>query len=266
MTINHPELHQGPKLIETRPAKLEALWLSLGALSVVAGLAYATGALTGSKHPVSRDAGAPALVVAQKTNEKLEHTAPIGARSGEPTEGDTAKVVDQAGPGTKQPLDEAATHGAFYVRVASYKGKDDAAAYAAALSARGLRAHSSPDPEGSAWQLVRLGPFQFRADAEKARFELKIHERLKAYVQPRSNGKYHVQVGSFSTLEQAELVEKRFAAQGHATKISRIKMGDQRWHCVRIGPFDTAEEATAYQALVKTDAESVVIPYGPPKI
>ncbi len=267
MTVNHPELHQSPALLEPRPGKLGSLWLSLGALGVVAGLGYAAGALTGFKDTVSRNQGAPTVPIPQKTNEELEDTGSIGAESQEEViEDDAADVVDQAGPDAKQRLDEAATDGAFYVQVASYKGKEDAAGYAATLSARGLSAHSSPDPAGGSWHLVRLGPFRSRGEAEKARFELKTSERLKAYVQPRSNGKYHVQVGSFSTLEQAEPIAKSFAAQGHATKISRIKMGDQRWHCVRIGPFDTAEEAAAYQELLKTDVESVVIPYGPPKI
>jgi cell division protein FtsN len=240
----------------------------------VAGLAYTAGALSGQKEPGSPNEGAPAAAVTKETEEKLGSEVRVESEAeSEVVEDEAEPIVDgvnaqgsAAEDEAPNSVDEALKDGSYYVRVASYKDKDDAAGYAATLSARSLVAHASADPAGSSWHLVRLGPFQSRGEAEKARFKLKVHERLKAYVLPRSNGKYHVQVGSFNTPEKAEPVAKRFAALGHATKVSRVKMGDQRWHCVRIGPFDTAEEAASYQELVKSESESVVIPYGPPKL
>jgi cell division septation protein DedD len=105
-----------------------------------------------------------------------------------------------------------------------------------------------------------------RADAEASRFKLGLSERRQSYVLPRSNGKYHVQVASFAKEEQAKDIARSFAAQGHSTKISRVRMAGQRWYCVRIGPFDTREEALEYQALVKDipGGKSEVIPFPPP--
>jgi cell division protein FtsN len=188
------------------------------------------------------------------------------ARTAESAQAD-AEDPSEAEYGRAEPAPEAPIAAPYYVQVASYKAESDAAEYAASLSTRGLSAQSSPDPAGAAWHVVRLGPFKSRGDAEKERFKLKLHERIKAFVMPRSNGKYHLQVGSFAARSEAEPVAERLSAQGHIVKISRIKMGDHRWHCVRIGPFDTAEEAADYQELVKgiSPSESVVIPYGPPK-
>jgi cell division protein FtsN len=267
MTTNLPELQQPRAVLESQPARFGRSWLILGALAVVSGLAYGASRLappTGTPSP-SPGKAVTAPVATQNASDEPD-PAPTGAVRSPSSQ--TEKAVDgeeEADPGT--PPSSETSDGAYFVRVASYKGDKDAAEYAATLSARGLPAQSSSDPSGAAWQLVRLGPFQNRGEAEKARFKLKLHEREKAYVVPRSNGKYHVQVGSFASLEEAGPVAKRFSTQGHATKISRIKMGDRRWHCVRIGPFDTAEEAADYQELVKeiSNTESVVIPYGPPK-
>ena len=264
MTTNLPDLQQTRPLLESQPARLGRSWLTLGALGVVVGLAYAAGRFTPSVGTPSPGETVPAPVVHHGPDKPNSGTA--NAAQAPPAQ--TENAVESEGESAPETAPrQHASEGAYHVQVASYRGKQDAAEYASTLSARGLQAQSSPDPSGAAWHLVRLGPFQSRGEAEKARFKLKLHERDKAVVLPRSNGKYHVQVGSFASQEEAQPVAKRFAAQGHATKISRIKMGDRRWHCVRIGPFDTAEEAADYQELVKeiSNTESAVIPYGPPK-
>lgn len=161
--------------------------------------------------------------------------------------------------------DEAPTDGKYYVQVAAYKNEADADAEAQALSEFGVEARTVPPFNASLWHKVRLGPFDTRAQAETARFKLDVSRRRVAYVLPRSNGKFHVQVGSFATREKAEPVAKRLAALGHSTKISRIRMAGQRWHCVRVGPFDTYEEAAGYQKLLPEipGSESRVIPFRP---
>jgi len=233
----------------------------------VTALGYAAGRLTDvfGASPPSPSKAVPAAVVLSPSQAPDPRPAaaamPAGRDQAQGAADDDEDAKDEAAPNTP------VAAGSFYVQVASYKAEADAAKYAALLSARGVNAQASIDPASSSWHLVRLGPFQSRGEAEKARFELKLHEREKAYVTPRSNGKYHVQVGSFASLAEAEQVANRFIRLGHVTKISRIKMGDRRWHCVRIGPFDTAQEAADYQGLVKgvVNTESVVIPYGPPK-
>ena len=158
--------------------------------------------------------------------------------------------------------------GAFYVQLASYRTKETADTHAKALAARGFSAQSIAygGPAAGWWHAVRLGPFDDRGAAEKSRFDLEVADRRAAYVLPRSNGRFHVQVASFAAREEAERVAKSFAANGHATKVTRVKMSGSYWHCVRIGPFDTREEAVAYKTLVPDvpGSQSTVIPFPPP--
>lgn len=158
--------------------------------------------------------------------------------------------------------------GAFYVQLASYRTKETADSHARTLAARGLPAQSTAygGPAAGWWHAVRLGPFPDRVAAEKSRFDLELADRRTAYVLPRSNGKFHVQVASFAEREEAEQIAKSFTANGHATKVTRVKMSGSYWHCVRIGPFDTREEAVAYKALVPDvpGSQSTVIPFPPP--
>ena len=265
MTTILPDVQRTPQLLEARPPKLRRSWLVVGALGVFLGLGYHAGkaAYFWGVRPPAPDRTTP-LPVALSGKDETDSSPAAPMHLPQRSTANAADTEEDSEP-EATPIDRASS-GAFYVQVASYKGKNDAAHYASTLSARGLPAESTGDPASAAWHLVRLGPFPTRGDAEKARFELKLHERGKAYVVPRSNGKYHVQVGSFASRQQAETVAERFAAQGHATKISRIKMGERRWHCARIGPFDTEQEAADYQELVKgvSGSESVVIPYGPP--
>jgi len=163
---------------------------------------------------------------------------------------------------------EQATLGAYYVQLASYRTKETADAHAKTLASRGFPAQSFAygGPAAGWWHAVRLGPFEDRVSAEKRRFDLESADRRAAYVLPRSNGKYHVQVASFAEREQAEHVAKSFNAEGHPTKVTRVKMSGSHWYCVRIGPFDTREEAVAYKALVPNipGSQSTVIPFPPP--
>jgi cell division septation protein DedD len=189
----------------------------------------------------------------------------------EPPATPAAKLEDAEAPdpGPAVAAATTATVGAYYLQVASYRTKERADEHARMLTERGLATQSVAygGPEAGWWHAVRMGPFKQRIEAEQRRFDLQPHERGSAYVLPRSNGKYHVQVASFAEREEAEQVVKRFKAEGHPTKITRVRMSGSYWHCVRIGPFDNREEATAYKVLVPDipGTQSTVIPFGPPK-
>jgi cell division protein FtsN len=245
----------------------------LGAIGVAVGVGYVTWTFTEAPSPEATGKGLSALVTPGKTSDDQEaasdETEPaMETRSDQAAAGDEAEVVPSTPLHRTSATDPSSMAepriGAYYVQVASFKDAADADASVKALTGRGLQATVSKSSD-SAWNKVRLGPYDDRAKAEAARFELGLNERQKAYVLPRSNGKFHVQVGSFATREQAEPVMNRLIAQGHATKISRIKMGDRRWHCVRVGPFDTYEEASGYQKLVgeAPGSKSRVIPFAP---
>lgn len=274
---------------ETRRAKVT--WVALGALTGALGVGYAgysllapgeAAAVSATEQyaisPPSKSAdplpGAVDSLTVSESEEKAREAATQGASGDTIEEGSETVAIESDREATtpteveQSPPVQYATNGAFYVQVASYKTQAPADARASALSASGLPAQVSAygGPDAGWWHAVRLGPFKTRADAEASRFKLHASDRRQSYVLPRSNGKYHVQVASFAKEEQAKDVAKSFAAQGHATKISRIRMAGQRWFCVRIGPFDTREEALEYQPLVKDipGGKSEVIPFPPP--
>lgn len=191
--------------------------------------------------------------------------APEPAAASAPAIPDSATVAHTGAP----PADTLAPGipGAFYVQLASYRTKETADEHAKALVTRGFSAQSIAygGPAAGWWHAVRLGPFKDRVSAEKSRFDLEPSDRRTSYVLPRSNGKFHVQVASFAEREEAEQVAKTFSANGHSTKVTRVKMSGSYWHCVRIGPFDTREEALAYKTLVPDvpGSQSTVIPFPP---
>jgi len=206
--------------------------------------------------PASREPNKPAQAVPPTGVEQpgsAAEAATAAAEAGDPPAVDALASVEA---------------GSYYVQLASYRTKETADAHAKALAGRGFSAQSIAygGPAAGWWHAVRLGPFDSRVAAEKSRFDLEAADRRAAYVLPRSNGKFHVQVASFSEREEAEQVAKSFSADGHATKVTRVKMSGSYWHCVRIGPFDTREEAVAYKALVPDvpGSQSTVIPFPPP--
>ena len=191
--------------------------------------------------------------------ERALHPSPLT-----PLETASSAVEDSLqAPAAEPPTVEPAKLGAYYVQVASFRTRERAQERTQALAAKGLAAQVGPN-EGR-WHTVRLGPFETRGQAEKQRLALARSERRQAYVVPRSNGLFHVQVASLESEEAAHRVADMYTTAGHATKVSRIRMAGKRWYCVRIGPFDTREEALAYQKLVpdKPGIQSRVIPFEP---
>ena len=265
-------------------------WVAAGAgVLVASGLA----AFTSFKQPSEPPASLAHVVPAISTESESVAEAVFGDEEAEPAHGSPEREIpspaappaaDQPGSAEAAPGSVAAAAeagdppavdalasveaGSFYVQLASYRTKETADAHAKALAARGFSAQSIAygGPAAGWWHAVRLGPFDGRVAAEKSRFDLEAADRRAAYVLPRSNGKFHVQVASFSEREEAEQVAKSFSAEGHATKVTRVKMSGSYWHCVRVGPFDTREEAVAYKALVPDvpGSQSTVIPFPPP--
>lgn len=273
VTSQLPELHPTRDFLAPAPAKTGLYWLIPVALGLLAGVGYAgwSAGDGGNRAPEPADPAAaivlPVPAATEQTDDEdyqdldsievIEATDEVepaaAAPSGEAGENSLADAP---------PVDDGAKIDGFVVQVASYRSEPDAVQHAQALRGRDLDAKSVEDGR---WFKVRLGPFESRADAEKQRFALTVSERREAYVLPRSNGKYHVQVGSFATAEEAEPIARKLEAKGHSTKISRIKMAGKRWYCVRIGPFDTHEEAEGYKALVDDapGTKSRVIPFRP---
>jgi len=165
---------------------------------------------------------------------------------------------------SETPTVEPAASDAYYVQVAAFRTEEQADERARALAALGQNAQSYDGPN-TGWHVVRIGPFKTRGEAEKQRLALARNERQGAFVLPRSNGLFHVQVASLESEEAAQQVAADYSAAGHTTKVTRVRMSGKYWYCVRIGPFDTRAEALAYQKLVRDrpGIQTRVIPFEP---
>ncbi len=151
----------------------------------------------------------------------------------------------------------------FQVQVASFEVKETAEALARELAGRGLSAHSEAygGPQAGWWHVVRIGPLPSRVEAERLRLNLPAPESLAAFVLPRANGTYHLQVASLRSAPKAEALAARLRRRGHQARVTEA----QGWHCVRVGPFDSRDEAEGYQTLfaAREGIESRVIPFVP---
>ncbi len=154
----------------------------------------------------------------------------------------------------------------FHIQVASLKVKETAEGLAESLRKQGFRARS--DPYGFSrsnwWHVVRIGPFSTRIAAEGRRLQLGPVQRATAVVLPRARGKYHVQVASLRSQEKAGELLEQLRQRGYLARITTVgRSGGERWHCVRIGPFDSRDEADEYRALLEAreGTQSEIVPF-----
>jgi cell division septation protein DedD len=154
----------------------------------------------------------------------------------------------------------------FHIQVASLKVKETAERLAESLRKQGFRARS--DPYGYSrsnwWHVVRIGPFSSRVAAEGRRLQLGPVQRATAVVLPRARGKYHVQVASLRSQEKAAELLDQLRQRGYLARITTVgRSGGERWHCVRVGPFDSRDEAAEYRALLEAreGTQSEIVPF-----
>jgi len=71
---------------------------------------------------------------------------------------------------------------------------------------------------------------------------------------------YILQVGSFRTSADAEQMKARLALQGFAALVQTVKVNDETWHRVRIGPVPGARKADEMRSqLSQAGIESLVM-------
>ncbi len=156
--------------------------------------------------------------------------------------------------------------GSYHILVASLRSQERAEALAARLVKQGHEAEHQAvgGPRHGWWHTVRTGPYETRIEAEIARLELDRQYRLDAFVVPRAKGPYHVQVSSLRLPKKADKLVKRLRRQGHVARRHDVRVsGKGIWHAIRIGPFDTRNEANAYRRHFKKHAgmSAVVVPF-----
>jgi cell division septation protein DedD len=153
-------------------------------------------------------------------------------------EGDAAPI-ERPEPATQ--LEEPAETAGFSVQVASLPSRESAHRLAEQLVRRGLPARAAPYgfASGKWWHSVRLGPFSSRVEAERGRLALLPGEREGAVVLPRSRGAHFVQFASLRSRESAQKLASKLSGTGHLLRVDTVTLAHgEKWHCVRIGPFD----------------------------
>jgi cell division septation protein DedD len=208
----------------------------------------------------------PKAKSSQPSESAQPHTAspqPVAAPA------DVTEAVPAASEGAAEPaplVEASDLEQGFHIQVASLKVKETAERLAESLRRQGFRARS--DPYGYSrsdwWHVVRIGPFSSRIAAEGRRLQLGPVQRATAVVLPRARGKHHVQVASLRSQEKAAELLDQLRQRGYSARITTVgRSGGERWHCVRIGPFDSRDEAAEYRALLEAreGTQSEIVPF-----
>lgn len=87
-----------------------------------------------------------------------------------------------------------------------------------------------------------------------------IPDPAVAVAVPKPVTAYFVQAGAYSNAEDAEQQRAKLAMQGISARTFAVEQGGRSVHRVRVGPFDTREEAQSQQArLHALGAESAIV-------
>ena len=83
---------------------------------------------------------------------------------------------------------------------------------------------------------------------------------------PAANGAkpaYILQVGSFRKYQQADQMKAKLALLGFNARIEKVRVSDGLWHRVRLGPFDSMEQANQMRSrLLAQKIKSMLLKIG----
>ncbi|HNS95314.1 MAG TPA: SPOR domain-containing protein [Polyangiaceae bacterium] len=153
----------------------------------------------------------------------------------------------------QKPKSATVSEGKFWIQLASLPLRENAERLAAKLRKRGhdAQAMAYGGPSAGWWHVVRLGPYESRMDAEKARLDFVKAEPMKTEVIPRARGEYQIQLASVRSEKQAQTLVRRLSRQGHPAALRTINTAKGVWYAVRVGPFDSKQDAIGYRHLLE---------------
>lgn len=74
----------------------------------------------------------------------------------------------------------------------------------------------------------------------------------KPTAEPAVKERVYLQAGAFNSAEDADNLKARLALEGFETQIKTAQLPDNKtWHRVRLGPFDSTEEAQRVKSVLK---------------
>ncbi|HOX70413.1 SPOR domain-containing protein [Dokdonella sp.] len=178
---------------------------------------------------------------------------PVAAEAAPPASSEVPKEAPR--PATPEQLDAGkAAKGSFLVHLGVYAESKNADELVATLKRSGFPAFAeTAEFKGKSAQRVRVGPFADRAEAEAARIRIKqirsdvpgsvigLAEDAKADV-PASPvpatrvGGWAVQLGAFTTAEDANKLRARLQTGGFAGFVDKFSAENQTLWRVRVGP------------------------------
>lgn len=214
--------------------------------------------------PTVDTATAPAPVVRAVVPEARDAAAATGSPAATPPEPAATTPAPAASPSVTPAPAPAGTaaNARFYIPAGVYTRAGNADELVARLKRAGYPALSEATQwQGQAAQRVRVGPFDSRAGAEAARLRLKDGERglVVGNVQQQAGdatsdappqsvpsdraGGWAVQLGAFSSREDANTLRARAVNAGFPAFVDETATGGKAMWRVRIGPH--AERASA---------------------
>lgn len=181
---------------------------------------------------------------------------------------ETNEALEEPGSADQDAPLETVDDPGYHILVASLRSKQRAELLAKRLQRKGHLARREAVGLRSSgwWHTIRIGPFESRVEAETYRLRFHSSETKGWEVRPRSNGRFHLQVASVRSREKAEELRERLVRRGHQARRKLLSSrGRGAWHAVRIGPFDTRDEADAYRTAFEQREErpATVVPYEP---
>lgn len=94
----------------------------------------------------------------------------------------------------------------------------------------------------------------------EVKVEAKADAKADTKVEAKSLKGFMVQVGAYAKLESAAAVKTRLESGGHKAMIETVKLADgTERHRVRIGPFDTREQANEVRDRAKTQGYDAAV-------
>jgi DedD protein len=202
--------------------------------------------------------------------EEMQPSAPSAAV--EPTPAPAEAPATPSSPAQASPAQVQAGKAAsarYLVHLGVYSAASNAEDLVAALKRSGFPAYAEPtDFKGKAAQRVRVGPYGDRAEAEAARIRIKrirsdvpgsiiamaedaVSDAPATAVPAGKAGSWAVQLGAFSSQDDANKLRGRLQAAGFTGYVDKLVADGQTLWRVRAGPETDRANAEALRARIK---------------
>ncbi len=175
-------------------------------------------------------------------------------------------LEDQARPLSQDLLIEIPSKNSVFSKIESLKPAAPATEPSSAVEPKvEAKAESKAEPKAEPKAALKAEPKSETKSATKAepKTEPKAApkaEPKKEVVKDSGKGQFLVQVGAYAKLESANAVRAKLVSGGHTVQIQTITLDDgSERHRVRIGPFESRDQAVAVRDRAKSQGYDAVV-------